>query len=659
MNHVEQILSDAAASNTVPDLRSLDSGERLREHIPAVAAGPMAPLLAAVLRDAFEAEPQSVTIEYLEAFANALSEQNSYLALRESTDQIFAISPPPVTVMRAMHNALISSDVKSLAPSIKVLRLEVALRAAIAGAVPRYSVLAQLTAPPPRNDDEYASGLAKLIGVALDLLAAAGDCSDLIAALSALKDLGSADAAFEMAIVELRQALTAEGEESARSAIRKARDMFQAASQFEESRDDASAYAAACSAVIAFIESDSNMLRAAAESARKTANTRALLMHHMHERAWLLPRRSAEIAWLALAWRLEAAADELEAEEFLDTWEAIDALLAVYRHDRARSPFGLDTGNLVRPAVENRLAQRVSMIRQLQRAVDLDAQRPEPQLPPEAVELLKAAKRARPRSTRSARRSENPAGPKEPANLPYLDTLLDGDLDILLEGGDIDAKKLERLELAAESLTWNGVADRPDLVHPILESLENTLFAALNENPAFVTSAGQNFSLLVSITLRFLLMAADAPSAYMRLLKPDEQVPLEAELQKHYATFLRSSPLSGRAGVELRDVAGGRADVYVTFDGAQRFVIEIKRELNDNSRAGIQTAYLAQATEYQVTNVPLSMLLVLDLTDHSQGIGHLSDTAWVVHRNNPDGNTRRSTVIAVVAGNRPFPSSMK
>jgi hypothetical protein len=97
----------------------------------------------------------------------------------------------------------------------------------------------------------------------------------------------------------------------------------------------------------------------------------------------------------------------------------------------------------------------------------------------------------------------------------------------------------------------------------------------------------------------------------------------------------------------------------MTFDGVQRFVVEIKRELADNSRVGIEAAYLAQGIEYQVTNVPLSMLLVLDLTDHSHGIRHLSDTAWVVHRDNPGDETMRSAVIAVVAGNRPFPSSMK
>jgi hypothetical protein len=355
-------------------------------------------------------------------------------------------------------------------------------------------------------------------------------------------------------MVELRRALTTEDEESAQSTIRLARDRFLAASQFEENRDDASAYAAACSAVVAFIESDSTALRVAAESARKTANARALLMHRMHQRVWLLPRRSAEIAWLALAWRLEAAADELDAEEFLDTWEAIDALLAVYRHDRARSPSGLDSGKLVRPAVENRLARRVSMMRQLQRIVDLDVQRPEPQLPPEAAELLRAAKRARARSPHSAIRTRSTTDPKEPPYLPYLDTLLDGDLGTLLECDEINADKLVRLEKAAESLTWNGVADRPDLVHPVLEVLENKLFAALSENPAFGTAAGQNFALLVTVSLRFLLMAADTPAQYMRALRAGESLPLEAELQKDYATFMRAKSTIGsrRSGAARR-----------------------------------------------------------------------------------------------------------
>jgi hypothetical protein len=97
----------------------------------------------------------------------------------------------------------------------------------------------------------------------------------------------------------------------------------------------------------------------------------------------------------------------------------------------------------------------------------------------------------------------------------------------------------------------------------------------------------------------------------------------------------------------------------VTFDGLQRFVIEIKREMDDNTHAGIEAAYLTQAIEYQATNVPLSMLLVLDLTDHSHGIPHLSDTAWVAHRHVAGNETPRSAVIAVVSGNRPFPSSMK
>lgn len=120
-----------------------------------------------------------------------------------------------------------------------------------------------------------------------------------------------------------------------------------------------------------------------------------------------------------------------------------------------------------------------------------------------------------------------------------------------------------------------------------------------------------------------------------------------------------ASPLAGRAGIELHDVAGGRADDYVTFDEAQRFIVEIKREKADASRQSIETAYLTQTFEYQRTNVPLGMLLVLDQTSHKHGLPHLKDTIWVVHRDPPGNGTRRSAVVGVVAGNRPVPSAMK
>jgi hypothetical protein len=61
----------------------------------------------------------------------------------------------------------------------------------------------------------------------------------------------------------------------------------------------------------------------------------------------------------------------------------------------------------------------------------------------------------------------------------------------------------------------------------------------------------------------------------------------------------------------------------------QRYIAEIKRELANALRDNLEDKYLAQAVEYQGTNVPLGLLLVLDLTAHPHGLPHLRDTVWV------------------------------
>ena len=141
-----------------------------------------------------------------------------------------------------------------------------------------------------------------------------------------------------------------------------------------------------------------------------------------------------------------------------------------------------------------------------------------------------------------------------------------------------------------------------------------------------------NFSLLVLYTVRFLVYVGDSRQTYTELIKPGTPAPLEAELQKHFLQYLSGTELAGRVGMEHSNIAGGRADVITTFDGAQRYVTEVKRELGDASREKLEDAYLAQALEYQSTSQPLGQLLVLDLTDHSKGTPHIRQSVWVTHR---------------------------
>jgi hypothetical protein len=130
-------------------------------------------------------------------------------------------------------------------------------------------------------------------------------------------------------------------------------------------------------------------------------------------------------------------------------------------------------------------------------------------------------------------------------------------------------------------------------------------------------------------------------------------------LQEDLHYFLCLVPaFAGRVVWEPRNVATGRADLCVLFDAGRRYFVETKRELSDASKENLNARYAAQAAEYQGTSVPLSELVVLDLTDHTGSTRHLSDSAWVHHRSVDGQEALRSVVVGVVTGNRKPPSSL-
>lgn len=426
-----------------------------------------------------------------------------------------------------------------------------------------------------------------------------------------------------------------------------ARGKLEALSRQVDSRDDAAAYAQTCAALIAFERADKTALEKVAREARAIADRRALLTHGMHRRHQAVARNSAALAWTSLAWRLETAAIELEDDAFLDTWVAVEAIIDVYEADRQFTH--LETvSSLIRPRIVNEIAQRQTMARQLERAVEIDRQRGEPALPEGVHGLLDLVHRARSAGRESADDAE------ESSHDGYLRALLGPAASML---ADLPAAKRASLEDAArQTFIGSFAGDRP--TNDTIEQLTARLIGDLAENEAFAGSAKANFSLLVLYTVRFLVYVGDTKQAYTELIKPSAPTPLEAELQKHFFQYLSGTDLAGRVGMEHSNIASGRADVITTFDGAQRYVTEVKRELNDASRGYLEAAYLAQALEYQSTSQPLGQLLVLDLTDHSAGTPHISQSVWVTHHRDDGGHITASAVVAVVHGNRPTPSAM-
>jgi hypothetical protein len=649
---VAQRLSAAVASGAPVTLAHLGQPKEICEAADELASGPFAPFVAGALAAERESDPREASFEpALHAFVRGLQNQRSYLALREATDMLLVNQAVLEDVGVALHDAMLPTRSQiGDAPLLAGLRLQVALEVVARTSIRPFGVLGLLTGPVDGLPQDFDDPLARAIGVAADVWTAPEEQAWFRDSLAVLVDRGSGDAMFERAVHVLRAALVKQDKDSVLDGIRDARDALRAVTEVEERRDDAEAYLRACEAILAFDEYDAELLTSAAIAARVTAQRRALLSHGLHARALSQARALAEVAWTSLAWRLESAARELSHNSFLDTWEAIDAILDVFVLDRQLVNLRM-LSTIVEPRITNTLAKRESMLSQLERAVKIDSRRAVPVLAAEVSQLIDLAHRAR-------ATPREPSDPAQEDSSPTTSTaqLLGGGASVLLSEFSLD--KRASLEASARQVLA-GQIRVSHLANRTLDPILERTISALEENPSFVGKTRTDFSLLVLLTLRFLSFVEDTPQAYTAPITTGGNMPLEADMQRHFHQFLCGTDLAGRVGMEYPNIATGRADVVVLFDDAVRFVTEAKREKSNASPSRIESKYVAQAAAYQGSNEPFGQLLVLDLTDHSSGTPHISESMWAVHGRDESGRVNRSTVIAVVRGNRPKPSALR
>jgi hypothetical protein len=191
---------------------------------------------------------------------------------------------------------------------------------------------------------------------------------------------------------------------------------------------------------------------------------------------------------------------------------------------------------------------------------------------------------------------------------------------------------------------------------PVVSELIERTIGELTECPDFAGAARQGIQPVVVAIIRFLASRQDAQgggplSRTGYLFRADA---LEKALGFDLIEWLQGNGLYGFT-VEAQEIGGGRTDLTFTFDSF-RFVVELKREKADTSMAGLKK-YLRQAVTYQVTDVPIGMLIVLDLTGALPQ--HIRDNVWVDRfpSADPDG-TERFVVVVRVPGNRKVPSKV-
>lgn len=138
--------------------------------------------------------------------------------------------------------------------------------------------------------------------------------------------------------------------------------------------------------------------------------------------------------------------------------------------------------------------------------------------------------------------------------------------------------------------------------------------------------------------------------------KDDQRDQFEKDLQMHCHRFLRTGGLNAK--VEVSDVTGGRADIYVSLSKVE-LVIEVKREDQDATFPALKAAYAAQATEYSNTNARIGFLLVLDRTRTDGTAGDIREKVKVTTVTKASDTVPRTLVMISIPAKRKRPSELK
>lgn len=449
------------------------------------------------------------------------------------------------------------------------------------------------------------------------------------------------DANFELGLFSLGEALK-EGEPArARELMGAAKVCFDQTAGAREARFDARAFSMAINLLEGFFQR-----RSAAEMAEWVAALKREAFAHSayvygSDDNLLLGARGTQIAaWASLGIRLGRLADEIDQSVWLDGIRIIEEeLLTVYTASRTilggQRAGGVEA--IVSPRIQSSLLQNQGQALALRRWLSENAASEKAAAAAELIGLV----------------DDYIAGQKQP-----------NPLDAASGSPLLAALKARARELGAFDATSLALARTHEIAsgiisHAIMECLESVT-AVFTEVDMFAEYLEVKADFL-AITLKTLLFleyrldatAAQDPTGAYLFEKPDGSMPLEKQLQQDYLRFLRTSKLGTQD--EVRGVALGRADIFHEF-GRVRIITEIKRESDNASFDALLENYGEQTTAYQNTNVPLGMLIALDLTK-DQSVGqHISTLNTAAVGDFLGDGVCRGVLVVKIPGNRISPA---
>lgn len=490
---------------------------------------------------------------------------------------------------------------------------------------------------PADDDGAYLRHVAKAAGAILRRYPD-DDFRDLLSRLAEV-DAAADEAALELGLDRLKDALLAKTHDALTSALAAAQDWFRRSLAKSEGRSDAALYDI-CTSFLIDVQSRGlhpditlnlpKIRRAAIEYSAYAADRHSV-------QSWLGTSSRERFHWLSMTTKLAMVAHTFTKDIWLQAAFVIeDELLSIFFASEkffSRSDgHGIDI--LGREALAQSLRKRQYYLQALDQWL---AENADSELALNVEQL------------------------RNTVHLSMAQAIHRSPFEDSTEGRLVDFLKNAGLDASTAAMTASQLDVSVDRNRQVAD-LWAAVMEKLSDSPDYKTDHPRALlEYMCTLILRFLDYRAnvgkstDPSSEYV--FRRGTDLPVEHDLQLDFLKFLTTSDApSFRA--EARDSGGGRADIAIEYRGVKS-IVEVKKDDNVPDNATLAHRYAGQATGYLTAGVRFGFLLVLDLTDRGGHQPHISEQISV-ERKLPDGSQQEyHIVVARIQAKRKTPHDLR
>ena len=647
MNAIEAELVAILKAGREPHLEALGGIAAIASAARALGASPMMPELLGPLLQDWENAGSNERLTFKSALHDLLETATTDFVLIESVDILDRFRPLPDGTDESCFMIFLAKVGQSGNPLSGMARgaaLDGAFRWAAGNRRWQHRLLDVLLGLSTDDDPEFLRRAAKIAGVAYSHWRDR-DLVDVLIKLLPL-DAVHAEAAFELGMARLAEAIDAGGTSEAAVALGEARDWFSKSDSSSEQRPEASLYLDCLDVLIGYYRGGAHReLSSASERVRKHAFELNAWSGNSASPPWLGSRQTEAACWNLLASTVVGLAESLGEPSWWEPTVVIEErLLSAYNAGRCilrRSRQG-GIEELLRPRIRSTLATQVGQAHQLKVWLERNAKH---EWATDAKSLIHQIDSLLKSSGDPENPSEAASGGASLAALVAKAQLPQPQKELLL------AVLTNALSLHIDNLTGAEAE--------VIERCRGE--AQQHPDHRDNLNGARLFDTALLWTVRFMfnrleLTRGDDPGGSYLFERDDGTLPHEDELQEDYFRWVATNA----AGTDLEptNVASGRADLRIR-SGSERLVVEVKREESNCSFDALAAAYAAQTSDYQNVSIRLGVLLVLDLaTPNRDGTPHITSLFQMRKIQRPGEAEQRLILIVKVPGRRKVPSDL-